>query len=222
MIDFFGNGLCLHCHLAKNELMDIAAFNNLSESSWKEKDDTLQEELSEILKKYPEKSHDDIVESYSWDLHLNQYKYPNLHRESLIITVFNFLEHQLNSLCQIFYESIDSDLKLKDINGQGVERAFLFLKKVVNVDFSHFGAELPVIKGVNLVRNIIVHNGGVLPDDANSKVNKFIASSEYISGSAGGGINIQPEFIDCFVKVLVAFFEKLDNEVQKHIQGYNA
>ncbi|WP_199170171.1 hypothetical protein [Hydrogenovibrio sp. SC-1] len=129
MVDFFGNGLCIHCHLAKNELRDLAGFNQLSEASWKEKDDSLQEELSELLKKYPEKNHEDIVDSYSWDLHLNQYKYPSLHRESLVITVFNFLEHQLNSLCHIFYESIDSDIKLKDIHGQGVERALLFLKK---------------------------------------------------------------------------------------------
>ena len=222
MVDFFGNGLCIHCHLAKSELMNIAYFNKISEASWKEKNNNLQEELSEILKKYPEKSHNDIVESYSWDLHLNQYKYPNLHRESLIITIFNFLEHQLNCLCQIFYESIDSNLKLQDMNGRGIERAFLFLKKVVNIDFTHFGTELPVIKGVNLVRNIIVHNGGILSDDTNSKVNKFIASSEYLSGAVGRDINIRFEFIDYFINILIAFFEKLDNEIQKYIQVYAA
>lgn len=221
MVDFFGNGLCIHCHLANNELLDFSSFNKKTELSWKEKEDTLQEELSEILKKYPEKSHDDIIESYSWDLHLNQYKYLSFHRESLIITIFNFVEHQLNSLCKIFYESIDSPLKLNDIHGQGVERALLFLTKVVNVDFSRFGSELPVIKGVNQVRNIIVHNGGRLPSDANSKVNKFISTSNQLSGSPGRGINVHPEFIDYFIGVLTAFFDKLDNEVQLHIRAYN-
>ncbi|GAA5140130.1 hypothetical protein [Alloalcanivorax gelatiniphagus] len=222
MVDFFGNGLCIHCHLAKNELVDLASFNQLSEASWKEKDDTLQEELSELLEKYPEKSHDDIIDSYSWELHLNQQKYPTLHRESLVITVFNFLEHQLNSLCHIFYESISSNLKLKDIHGQGVERALLFLTKVVNIDLASFGAELPAIKGVNLVRNIIVHNGGVLPSDAHAKVNKFVSEAEHISGSAGRGVNIHAEFIAYFIDILAAFFDKLDKEVQKHIQAYHA
>lgn len=205
MLDFFGNGLCFHCHLAKKELIDLADFNQLSEASWKEKDDSLQEELSELIKKYPDKSHEDIVDSYSWDLHLNKYKYPSLHRESLVITVFNFLEYQLNSLCQIFYESIDSDLTLKDIHGRGVERALLFLTKVVNIDFSSFGAELQIIKGVNLVRNIIVHNGGVLPSDAHTKVNTFVSGAVHISGTAGRGINIHAEFIGHFLGILVDF-----------------
>lgn len=222
MVDFFGNGLCIHCHLAKNELMDFARFNEQTEEAWKAKDDNLQDELSEILDKYPEKSHNDIVESYSWDLHCNQYKYPSLHRESLIITVFNFLEHQLNSLCKIFYESIDGDLKLKDIHGQGVERALLFLTKVAKIDFSTFGSELPMIKGVNLVRNTIVHNGGQLPDEPKSKVNKFVTSSEHLSGIEGRHINISPEFMELFIDVLLEFFERLDHEVQKHIQTYNA
>lgn len=222
MVDFFGNGLCIHCHLAKSELMDIFCFNDEAEDSWKKKDDTLQDELGEILGKYPEKSHQDIVESYSWDLHLNQYKYPSLHRESLVITVFNFFENQMNTLCQMFYESIDSDLKLKDLHGQGVERALLYLSKVAKVDFGAFGGEIPIIKGVNLVRNTIVHNGGLLPEDPNVKINKFIQKTECLSGIEGAYVNIHPEFISFFIKTLVEFFEKLDIEIQKHIRAFNA
>tara|TARA_R110002050_G_scaffold269917_2_gene412731 strand:- start:279537 stop:280205 length:669 start_codon:yes stop_codon:yes gene_type:complete len=218
MIDFFGNGLCLHCHLAKNELTEFTSFNDLTEDTWKVKDDTLQDKLNEILAKYPEKNHADIVESYSWDLHLTQYKYPSLHRESLIISIFNFLEHQLNALCEIMYESIDSPLKLKDMHGQGVERTLLFLSKVAKIDFSTFGAVLPMIKGVNLVRNIIVHNGGYLPDDSKLKINSFVTRTKYLSGIGGESIMIRPEFIGQFISVLQEFFEMLDQEVQKHIQ----
>jgi hypothetical protein len=221
MVNFFGNGLCVHCHLAKNELMDFALFNEQTEEAWKSKDDNLQDELSVILEKHPEKNHADIVESYSWDLHLNQYKYPSLHRESLIITVFNFLEHQLNSLCKIFYESIDSGLKLKDMHGQGVERALLFLSKVAKIDFTSFGSEMPIIKGVNLVRNTIVHNGGQLPDEPKSKVNKFVTSSGHLSGIEGRYINISPEFMGLFIGVLLEFFDRLDHEIQTHIQVFN-
>lgn len=221
MVDFFANGLCIHCHLAKNELIDFAQFNHEVEESWKEKDSRLQEEVGQLLEKYPEKHHEDIVDTYSWELHLNQSKYPGLHRESLVITIFNFLEHQLNNLCSIFYESVDSKLKLNDLNGSGVERALLYLTKVVKIDFSKFGYELPTIKGVNLVRNWIVHNGGGLPDDPRSKVNKFVQSSEYLLGVEGGSVKIRPEFIDSFLKVLESFFEKLDLEVQRYIQSYN-
>ncbi len=220
MVDFFENGLCIHCHLAKNELIEFLTFNEQTEESWKTRDHSLQKELNEILEKYPERTHRDIIESYAWDLHLNQSKYPDLHRESLLITLFNFLEHQLNSLCKILYESIDSDLKLNEVYGHGVERALLFLTKVAKINLSSFGYELPEIKGVNLVRNNIVHSGGRLPEDSNSKVNKFISSTSSLSGVESGHIVIHPEFIAHFIKVLIDFFIKLDIEIQKHIQNY--
>jgi len=200
--------------------MSFALFNKQTEVVWKSKDDHMQDELSEILEKYPETNHEEIVDSYSWDLHLNQQKYPSLHRESLIITIFNFLEHELNSLCEKLYESTDSSLKLRDINGKGVERAQLFLTKVAKIDFSAFGSELSVIKGVNLVRNLIVHNGGLLSGNSDAKVNKFVSSSEHLFGSEGHCIVIGADFIGFFIEVLLSFFERLGEEVQKHMLAH--
>jgi len=200
--------------------MSFALFNKQTEVVWKSKDDHMQDELSEILEKYPETNHEEIVDSYSWDLHLNQQKYPSLHRESLIITIFNFLEHELNSLCEKLYESTDSSLKLRDINGKGVERAQLFLTKVAKIDFSAFGSELSVIKGVNLVRNLIVHNGGLLSGNSDAKVNKFVSSSEHLFGSERHCIIIGADFIGFFIEVLLSFFERLGEEVQKHMLAH--
>ncbi|WP_199170170.1 hypothetical protein [Hydrogenovibrio sp. SC-1] len=92
----------------------------------------------------------------------------------------------------------------------------------MNVDFSSFGSELPIIKGVNLVRNIIVHNGGTLPSDAKAKVNIFVFGAKHLSGNKGRGINVNSEFIGYFIEILIDFFDKLDHEVQKHIQEYHA
>jgi len=48
-VDFFANGLCVHCHLAQNELLDFMGFNDEAENSWKKKDEKLQEKLDGIL-----------------------------------------------------------------------------------------------------------------------------------------------------------------------------
>ncbi|MEJ8664505.1 MULTISPECIES: hypothetical protein [Pseudomonas] len=220
MVDFFENGLCVHCHLAKNELIEFLTFNDSTEQAWRAKDDNLQQELEVILNKYPEGKHQDIIESFAWDLHCNQSKYPALHRASLLITLFNFLEHQLNSLAEILYESIDSNLKLHDIYGRGIERALLFLVKVAGIDLSSFGGEIPYIKGVNLVRNVIVHSGGVLPSNPNDKVNKFISKTAGLSGVEIESIVIGPDFIPQFIDLLIRFFERLDGEVQEHMKNY--
>ena len=207
---FFTNGLYLHCHLAQDEFREFSNFHSETESTWKIKNDDLQKELDEILEKYPEEHHQDIIGSHAWDLHLNQYKYPRFHRESILITLYNFLESQLNQLCKIISESIESDIKLKDLYGQGIERAFLFLSKM--------GGEVPYIKSVNLLRNQIVHNGGVLPENPDHKLNRYISQQSSLSGNPGNIVAICSEFIDELIEKLINFFEKLDREVQVFVK----
>lgn len=221
-VDFFANGLCVHCHMAQNELHEFNQFHSETEASWIEKDDELQNKLDGILKKYPEEHHQAIIEGYSYNLHQNQYKYPNIHRESLIITIYNFLEDQLNQLCAIISESIISKIKLKDLHGRGIERAFLYLSKVANFDLSRMGREMPYIKNVNVLRNQIVHSGSHLPEKAEHKLNKFVSQNSNLSGSPGGPVSLSSEFISEFIEILVDLFDRLDEEVQAFIGRVNA
>jgi hypothetical protein len=221
-IDFFGNGLCGHCHTAKSELFEFGLFHDETEESWKIKDTELQNHISGVLKEHPEKKHYDIIDHYSWDLHQNQYKYPNIHRESLIITIYNFLEVQLNELCSILEECIELKVKLNHLNGKGIERALSYLTKVAEFDLALMGKELPFIKGVNQVRNQIVHNAGRLPEAGNHKANIFIAKAKNLSGEPGGLISVSPDFISEFITSLAEFFDKLDGEVQRFIQSKSA
>ena len=219
-VDFFENGLCLHCHLTISELREYINFHANTEASWEQKDEYLQKKLDEILSKYPEEHHQDIVESYSWDLHLNQIKYPDIHRESLVLTIYSFYENQLNRLCAIFSESIESNIIINDLKGQGIERAFLYLKKVACIDFSGMGKELPYIKNVNRIRNLIVHNGSIIPEKPDKTIIKFITDNPHLYGESGRDLIIRSDFIDEFLRILINFFEKLDNEIQKYIKKY--
>lgn len=221
-VDFFGNGTCTHCKFAKHELEDFLQFHIESENIWIARDDKLQDVLSDTLSNYPKEQHEDIVDSYSWDLHLNQQKYPDIHRSSLIITVFNFFENHLNSLCEILTESVESEVRLKDLNGKGITRAFAYLTKVARLNLGTLGAERPFIVSVNSIRNIIVHNGGLLPENPNDKIYKFIEKEIGISGRPECSVTIQYDFISRFIHVLIDFFDKLDDEIQAHIRRFNA
>ena len=216
-VDFFENGLCFHCNLAINELEEFFRYHSETELSWKTKDDDFQKKLNEILANYPEEHHQEIVESYSWDLHINQYKYPNIHRESILITIYNFLENQLNQLCKIISESIDSKIKLKHLYGQGIERSFLYLSKVAEIDFSKMGREMPYIRNVNELRNLIVHNGGILPSGKRENFYEFINKNPEVDGEIGRGVSIGYEFINEVIKMLIDFFKLLDVEIQVFI-----
>jgi hypothetical protein len=221
-INFFANGLCLICHLAKNELAEFLQYHTSSEESWSRQNATLQSELESILAKYPKEEHADIVEYHAWDLHQNQFKFPNIHRESVLITIYNFLESELNKLCGVISDSIDNPIHLKDLQGKGIERALLFLTKVAGFDCSSMGKELPYVKNVNLLRNQIVHNGGILPTDGSHKLNLFVESNQNLSGQPGSAVRLSSEFVSEFIENLNGFLGKLEKEVQCFMARVNA
>lgn len=220
-INYFVIGLCTHCASVKDELQVFGSFHDKTEDSWKNKDTDLQDHITGVLKNHPKTRHEDIVDSFSWDLHQNQYKYPDIHRKSLIITIFSFLETRLNELCSILEECIELKIKRKDLNGRGIERAISYLKLVAEFDLEPMNKEVFYVRGVNQVRNQIVHNYGRLPDDDKHKACIFVTKAENLSGAPGGVISVRPDFIREFVDVQTIFFDKLNTEVERFIQSKN-
>ena len=182
--------------------------------TWKRKDELLQKELESILEKYPEVDHQDIVESHGWDLHLNQYKYPDIHRTALVIAIYVFLEDQLNGLCETLGESLDARLRLADLGGKGIERALLFLSKIALFDLGTIPS-LSFVRHVNKLRNKMVHANRILPCDPADKLNVFVKDTLGLRGEPGGRVHIDSDFIGHLTDRLGSFFDKLDEQVQQ-------
>jgi len=220
--DYFKDGLCMHCQWAREVLQDFRYFHTETEGSWVNKDSQLQNKINEELKKQPLKYQQQIIESYSFDLHQFQNQFPNIHRESLIITIYNFLEKQLNTLCKILSKYFENSVKLNELNGKGVRRAFLYLSKIANLDSTKFKNEKEYIINVNRLRNQIVHNGGDLPQNSNDPLNVFIENNKYLYGSPNEQVSLDADFIYELVDTLTSFFEKLDCEIQMFITKINS
>lgn len=66
-----------------------------------------------------------------WDLeNIFEERFPNLQRRSALITLWSFMEHELNGLCQLFTVHQKFEVSVTDMNGRGIERAMLFLEKI--------------------------------------------------------------------------------------------
>ena len=221
-IDFFANGLCFRCHMARSELNEFLEYHGVAEASWKREDHDLQLKIDEILQRYPKSKHPEIVEQYGIDLYQNQTNFPSIHRESLFLVIYNFYETSLNDICSAVSASIDSRLSLSDINGKGVERAKRFLSKVAEIDFSGMGREGSYLGNMNQLRNQLVHCGGTLPTDPKSKLNKFVAENANLTGEPGSHVGLRSGFIEEFVGVLKCFFENLEQEVVVFMNKANA
>jgi len=216
-VDFFENGLCFYCHLAKSELLEYSDFHAKTELLWNQQDERVQKELESVLGKYPDSDRQDIIESYGWDLHLNQYKYPEIHRTALVVAIYVFVEDQLNGLCETLGESLNTGLRHTDLSGKGIERALLFLSKIALFNKDAIPT-LMFVRDVNKLRNKIVHAGGILPSAQADKLNIFVKSTLGLRGEPGARVHIGSDFIDHLINRLISFFDELDEQVQQFIK----
>jgi hypothetical protein len=214
--DFFANGLLYYCHLAKQELYEYLEFHTETERSWQEKDKQLQAHIDSILEKFPSSEHDEIVDSHGWELHLNQSKYPDIHRTALVVALFFFLEDQVNGLCQTIGESIDSKVGLKDVRGQGTERALTYLVEVAEFDLESVPS-VAFVRSARRLRNQVVHEGGVLPDGENHELIRFVRDQDGLRGDPGQRLTVTASFIEELGARFAEFFEQLDGQVQQFI-----
>ncbi|MDT0581551.1 hypothetical protein [Brumicola blandensis] len=128
----------------------------------------------------------------------------------------------MNELCNKLAVSIDSLIKLRDVNGKGVTRALMYMKKVAQLDLQKASDEKYYIAMLNKIRNAIVHTGGILHTEPSSDIYRFINNEIFISISADGALIIHDDFIDRFIGILIGFFDKLDSEIQMFIERYDA
>ncbi|OLQ56953.1 hypothetical protein BHT94_04600 [Bacillus licheniformis] len=81
---------------------------------------------------------------------------------ALFIGIYGDFEYYLNLICNAYKTKHSYKIDLKDISGNGIERAVLYLTKVVQVRDLKKTPEWNKIKHWNRIRNIIVHNNRVI------------------------------------------------------------
>jgi hypothetical protein len=139
----------------------------------------------------------------------------------MFITLYNVLEHNINAICIEIGKELKSTVQLKHLHGSGLERAFLFLKLVPGFEFKDINEEMSFIRNANKLRNVVVHNGGVLPSDENEKVNLFVQSQPSLSGMPENPVQFDRSFTSLFVEKLQALFREIGNEMQLYMAKHH-
>lgn len=117
--------------------------------------ETLQVSLNEI------KGQNDFFDDESFsDIEVDEFT--NLMRSSFFVSIFSYLEAQLNKECR---DSQNEDTQIKisldDIHGAGINRAKTYLIKVLDTSFPFDDDSIwEQIQWFNKIRNCIVHNEG--------------------------------------------------------------
>lgn len=116
--------------------------------------------------------------------------FPALLSTSAFLLSYGMFEKSLNEICRSAKRKTDIDIFLKDLNGQGIERAKSFLSKICGVSAPFNTSEWREIVNLSRLRNVMAHTSGVL-DLTNSNHKQVLA---YCQGQPT--INIKKHEVD--------------------------
>jgi hypothetical protein len=169
-----------------------------------------------------EEGYADAVETYqglddsTWDLTgIFETYFPNLQRRSGLITLYSFLEHELEQLCGLFVETEKMKLSLNDIRGTGIERSSLFLEKVVGLQIDRSTILWQEIRNTQKVRNLVVHNDAKLHDRAGKpkdEVIRYVRASPYLSGE--DEINVHGGYLSHVLETFDRHFQEITKLIE--------
>lgn len=186
----------------------------------------LEKDVKDLLAYHEQKTEglsaeekDEYYEFYSDEYWQLNEIFPNIQRKSELIGIYTIVEHYLNLLCSIYEQDGISKVKLKDLKGQGIiDRARKYLVKVVEIDFPSQADSWSEIRRIQNIRNLFVHNDGVLKgnDSDKSSIKEYIANSNYLKLDQFEKIVIERGFTDYCLQQFGLFFDKLCDAVDEY------
>ena len=104
---------------------------------------------------------------------------PMLQWYSQLLVVYGYFEKLLNDLCDEQRAAQKFSLSMKDLHGQGIERAKNYLVKIVGLKKAFSTPEWQSIKSIGVLRNSVAHRDGFvdyepdIPKSIYSKLSKI-------------------------------------------------
>jgi hypothetical protein len=115
---------------------------------------------------------------------------PRLQWYSQLLVVYGYFEKLLNDFCTEYRTSENIKLTLKDLHGQGIERAKNYLVKVVGLEKTFSTPDWQSITQLGILRNSVAHRDGCVDYEPDSP------KSVYAKLSNINGVELRQEVMD--------------------------
>lgn len=140
-----------------------------------------------------------------WEL---EQVFPEIQRNSNVISVYSVLENNLNHLCSLYSKVIESEIELSDFGEQDIiKRAQIYLTKVAKANFPAEHCSWKEIQKIQQIRNKLVHAQGIIPS-GNSPLIAYISNRPYLALNDRKKVIIQKGFVEHCTEVFGNFFEQ--------------
>jgi hypothetical protein len=145
-------------------------------------------------------------------------EFPNLVRGGLFLSIYGYVEHSLNSLCNMC--QIDHSLKVTDLRGSGLERAATYLRKAYGITVPDAVLRGTDFKLVQMIRNSIVHNAGWIPLEKDMEFTAWSRESLLNHEAVlkyGGYVYLNKNFLEWFIGQAERMFDELCKELRIYL-----
>ncbi|MCY3525775.1 MULTISPECIES: hypothetical protein [Enterobacteriaceae] len=228
VIDFFGTTLFHLCHFTTLDLHNYAAYNKYSENNIEKSNDMLCDEINKRLKKNSEEYHEDIVDSYSQAIQEFGDIYPPIHRKAMVITLYNFFEHQIKTLCTEINILLPQDMSAKyKFNDVSIKKYRQFLRREACFDMNQgnlLWKRWEDMLKVEQIRHVLVHSEGEIEKHRAERladIENYCKQKKSIR-LIRHRIVIDGGYVAELIAELTSLFDLLDRQVNVFIRRYES
>ena len=156
------------------------------------------------------------LDSESWDLDgiFKEY-FPTLQRRSAFLSLYGFLEHELDKLCMLYKRFQNQNVDFRDLKDLGIERSVKYLIIVAGLPIEKGDNKWGNVKSIQKIRNLIVHNDGKLIDLDNlprKSEQRIVFKNDFLSGE--NEIIMEKGYLLYVLKTFDSFFKYVDGLIQ--------
>ncbi|EBV4908659.1 TPA: hypothetical protein ACWP54_004171 [Escherichia coli] len=228
VIDFFGTTLFHLCHFTTIDLHNYAAYNKYAENNIEESNKRLSDEISQRLENNDKEYHEDIIGHYSQEIQEFGNIYPPMHRKAMVITLYNFFEHQIKTLCTETNMLLPQDMsEAYSFSKACIKDYRKFLRREAIFDMNP-GGELwkrweDMLK-VEQIRHVLVHSEGEIEKH---RAERLADIENYCKQKKGirlirHRIIIDEGYVAGLITELISLFDLLDRQVNVFIRRYES
>lgn len=157
------------------------------------------------------------LDDETWDLDGIFCDYlPSLQRQSALLTLVGYFEHELDQLCLLCRSEYSLELSLSDLSGTGIFRSTKYLKKVALIDTHKKTDTWNEITNIQKLRNILVHQNGRLTDhEGNPKkaIVDYVKATDSLAGEVN--VRINSGFLSAILRTYEIYFGLLDKSISE-------
>lgn len=133
-----------------------------------------------------------------------------MQRYSLILYLYSWFEARLKSVCKSIEDFFGFKVKLSDLKKEEDLSSYKnYLTKVYELNFGSIDNSLNLIKQQKIVRNIIAHHDGIIPENDIKRIQELRGKIEIINLDLCQMIDVKSELMDYLLEKMTSFFQAL-------------